>query len=93
MATFLVFTSKRTSITIGAFFAYLIVPRLLVEMSSIINPDFSRFRALDLGYSIVLMAQMPHLEAALVHQAIAVAIGTIVVTTCAGIILFEFRDI
>ena len=93
LATFLVFTLKRTSITIGAFFAYLIVPRLLVEMSSVINPNFLRFRAFDLVYSIVLMAQMPYLEAAQVHQAIAVAMGIIVLTTCIGIILFEFRDV
>ena len=93
LATFLVFTSKRTSITIGAFFAYLIVPRLLVEMSSLINPYFSRFRAFDLVYSIVLVAQMPYLEASQIYQAVAVAIGTIVITTCIGIILFEFRDV
>ena len=93
LATFLVFTTRRTSRTIGAFFAYMIVPRLLVEASAFLNEDLLRFRYFDLPYNIVLMAHLPYLDVSQINVAVALGIGTIVLTTCAGIVLFELRDV
>jgi hypothetical protein len=87
----LIFTTKRTSVTIGAYFAFLIVPHFLVEMFAVFSPQIMRLRAFDIVFNIVQMAQMP--EPYRIFQATALGAGAIVLATSVGIILFEWRDI
>jgi len=88
LATFLVFTFRRTSIVVGMYFALLIAPSV-IEMLSIFGTEFVNIRAFDIGHSIVLTAQLPALHLSQIIQILSLGVGVVVFTTFFGIILFK----
>lgn len=88
LATFLVFTFKRTKIVIGMFFALLIAPRM-VEAFSVLSAEPVQTRAFDIVHNIVLAAQLPTLYSYQIIQALTLGVGVIVLTTFVGIVCFK----
>lgn len=93
LATFLVFTTRRTSVTIGAFFALILVPRFLTEMFAVFNVAFLRLRDFDIIHNLILAAQLSALNAEQIMQVFFLGVGIIVFTTSVGIVLFQWADI
>jgi|GEM_PF-5098023 len=93
LATFLIFTIKRTSIVMGVYFAILIVPSLLIEMFSFFNEEITRLRTFDIAFNLRLAAQLPALDSSQIIQIFGLGIGAIVVTTVIGVTWFKWVDI
>jgi len=88
----LVFATKRTAIALGSYFALLVVPSL-IEMFSVFNPNLMRLREFDIVHNIVIMAQLPSLDLSQIVQAMTLGAGVIMLSTAAGIMLFELLDV
>ena len=93
LATFLIFTIKRTSIVMGVYFAILIVPSLLIEMLSFFNEEIVRLRTFDIAFNLRLAAQLSTLDSSQIIQILGLGIGAIVVTTVVGVTWFKWVDI
>jgi hypothetical protein len=47
----------------------------------------------DIVYNLILMAQLPALDASQIMQAVMLGLGVVVIATSVGIVLFEWADI
>jgi len=52
-----------------------------------------RLREFDIVHNIVIMAQLPSLDLSQIVQAMTLGAGVIMLSTAAGIMLFELLDV
>jgi len=93
VGVFLTFTSKRTSIVIGTYIAFCLVPTIIIVALMNISQDFIKMLDYDLLSNIEKLGYMEALTTPDFVKAFATGAFYIIVPTIAGITLFKRAEI
>ena len=90
---FISFVTRRTSATLGAFLAFIFVPRLIASILAMAFEGAASFIYYDLVAQFAFFADVSAIDSTQLVRGILIALGYIVVPTVVGIALFKKAEI